>query len=188
MKAIQLFISFIFFSVYLFGQKPTVKDSVGQFSKQGIVVLNTSKISTENSLLDSITMVKTGLHYSFFYNNRKLRYPDVKKILITNEEARKYVGFANTNRITSNIFFGSGVIAICFTAIISIDRKDPSYFYRGAIMGGAFIIISIPLQIGFTKNMRKATDIYNSGLNLAYNHNDFNLQITSNGFGLVFRL
>ena len=55
-------------------------------------------------------------------------------------------------------------------------------------MGGAFIIISIPLQIGFTKNMRKATDIYNSGLNLAYNHNDFNLQITSNGFGLVFRL
>lgn len=90
MKAFQLFISFIFFSVYLFGQKPTV--------------------------------------------------------------------------------------------------KDPSYFYRGAIMGGAFIIISIPLQIGFTKNMRKATDIYNSGLNLAYNHNDFNLQITSNGFGLVFRL
>ncbi len=132
-------------------------------------------------------MVKSLRRITYFYKDRKLYYPQIKRILITNEEAGKYVGFANVNRITSDIFFGSGAIAICFTAIISIDREDPSYFYKGAIIGGAFIVISIPIRIGFTSNMRKAIDIYNSNLNLTYNHIDLKFQMTSTGFGLVFR-
>ena len=121
------------------------------------------------------------------YKGKELFYPQIKKILITNEEAAKYVGIANSSRITSDVFFGLGVLSVCFTAIISIDREDPKYFYRGMAVGGTLITISIPIRVGFTKGMRKAIDIYNGDLNLAYNQINLNFQTTSNGFGFVLK-
>ena len=187
MKIVSLLITFSLLSVYLFGQQPTVKDSVRQFPKQGIIVLNSGEASAETRTSDSIVMETKITQNTYYYKDKKLTYSIVKKILITNEEAAEYVGFANTHRIVSDVFLGSGIIAVCFSGIYAIDREDPAFFYKGAIVGGAMIVISIPFQILFTRNMHKSIDIFNRDLNLANNRTDLNLQMTSSGIGLVLK-
>ncbi len=187
MKFIPIFILFVFLSTGVFGQHPDNKDSIRQVTKQGTIVLTNNNTPAGYEMLDSITMKKRFLTTSYYYNNEKLSYLDLKKIILTNPETHNYVRLANVNRIWGNVLLGSGTIAIAYGLLQYPDTKNQDIVIKSLIVGGSFILLSVPMQFGYSKNIRKATATYNNGLKkFSYYNFGINLKLSTNGFGLVF--
>lgn len=65
----------------------------------------------------------------------------------------------------------------------AIAGGDPNWTL--AAIGGGLVVVAIPFSVAYTKNAKRAVELYNSGLaNQDISCIDFQFGITGNGLGL----
>jgi hypothetical protein len=132
------------------------------------VMLFATSVSSAQTTVDTLSMLKSGGKYVYFQGQREVRFFDLIKITEPNQEALKYMKYAKTNNTFANVFLGLGLISFGYGCLAYLDSGDQDKIMtgitRGAIVGGTMVLISIPLRIGKHKNTRKAIAAYNAGI------------------------
>ena len=111
---------------------------------------------------DSIFYIKESSGYSYHHKGKLIYYKNIKALLSLNPNAYKSLKKFKDNKMIGSVFaFAGGFMVGCTLGAI-VSGKDPQWYLAGA--GAFLIVLSIPTSIGARKNLHKAIDIYNSGL------------------------
>lgn len=117
-----------------------------------------------------------------YYNNWPQRHRDLLKITKHNPVAYNAVAKAGTNNAASIVFsaIGGGLIGWQLGNVVT--GQPVNKYLLGA--GLATIAITIPLDIAYKKNLRRAVNIYNRGVPMADRSTQLDIGICENGLGL----
>lgn len=117
-----------------------------------------------------------------YYNNWPQRHKDLLRITKNNPVAYNAVAKAGTNNAASIVFsaIGGGLIGWQLGNIITGEPVNK--YLLGA--GVAVIWITIPLDIAYKRNLRRAVNSYNQGVPTASRSKQLELGICENGLGL----
>jgi hypothetical protein len=112
--------------------------------------------------------------------NKRLNSEAVRSLLGNNSEALALYNSGRNKKTWGNVFFygGLGLVAANLVIGMNTDNSTTSYGGNGyypsvqsertnmtaAIIGGALIIASIPIKIGYPKKIKSALEKYNSGI------------------------
>lgn len=112
--------------------------------------------------------------------NKKVAPTEVRNILANNTEALALYNSGRRKKTWGNVLFYGGLGLVATNLIIGLNTDNSSTTYSGngyypsvqsertnmtaAIIGGALIIASIPIKIGFTKKIKSALEKHNSSL------------------------
>jgi hypothetical protein len=114
--------------------------------------------------------------------NKKLSPNEVRTLLATNSEALSLYNAGRNKKTWGNVLFYGGLGLVATNLIVSANTDNttvssynsnsygsPSVHSESAnmtaaIIGGALIVASIPIKIGFPKKIKAALDKYNTGL------------------------
>jgi hypothetical protein len=115
--------------------------------------------------------------------NKKVSSNEVRLLLADNPEALKLYNSGRTKKTFGNVFFYGGLGLVAANVITGMNSDNTSATYSGngyvsvksertnmsaAIIGGALIIASIPIKIGYPKRIKSAIEKHNSGLAETY--------------------
>ena len=122
------------------------------------------------------------LRGNVYYHSRPQRHKDLLKITKNNPVAYNAVAKAGTNNAASVVFsvIGGGFIGWQLGNVVM--GQPVNKYMLGA--GLAAIAITIPLDIGYKKNLRKAVHSYNEGVPLVTRSKQLELGLCENGLGL----
>jgi hypothetical protein len=140
---------------------------------------------------DTISMIKKGGTYKFYQQNKEVRFVDLAEIIKENPEATKNIRLAKNNRTFSNIFLGLGIITFGYGVLsglsATIEEGESSQLVSGTVagiaVGGALIVLSIPMRVAYKKKTRTAIDLYNQE-KLSSTNRNAKLQFGSTQYGL----
>ncbi|OXB22495.1 MULTISPECIES: hypothetical protein [Flavobacterium] len=143
-------------------------------------------IITTLFLVLSVSVFSQQLSYrsgGVVYNdaeNKKLSSNVVRAYLDTNAEALALYNAGRNKKTWGNVLFygGSGLVVANLIVGLTQDNTTVSYASNGygptvkseptsftaAIIGGAMIIASIPIKMGYTRKIKSAIAKYNEGL------------------------
>ncbi|WP_029271187.1 hypothetical protein [Flavobacterium sp. KJJ] len=112
--------------------------------------------------------------------NKRLNSNEVRSLLANNSEALALYNAGRSKKTFGNVFFYGGLGLVTANLLFGMN-SDPNYSSGGynpnpsektnmtaAIIGGALIIASIPIKIGYPKKIKSALEKYNSGLATTY--------------------
>lgn len=100
--------------------------------------------------------------YKFAYRDTKnVEIRRLRTMLNIDKENATYLKKAKTSKIVSTITGVVGGVLVGFSTASFIAGADINRVAPITIAGGALIAISIPLSIGYGKNMRKAVGRFN---------------------------
>ncbi|MEO7977989.1 hypothetical protein [Flavobacterium sp.] len=116
--------------------------------------------------------------------NKKMTSEEVRQLLTNNSEALSLYNSGRSKKTWGNVLFygGLGLIAANVISGMNSDNSTTSYPGNGnypsvqsdrtnmtaAIIGGAMIIASIPVKIGYPKKIKSALGLYNTSLTDKY--------------------
>lgn len=110
----------------------------------------------------------------------KLSSEQVRSVLGNNREALSLYNAGRSKKTWGNVLFYGGTSLVVANLVVGLTKDDTSVSYPGngyypsvtseptsftaAIIGGAMIIASIPIKIGYPKKIKSAISKYNDGL------------------------
>lgn len=131
---------------------------------------------------DSIIVKKT-LGSVFVQNNKNLTPKQLLEITAINPEAYQLMQKAKKNLDVSLVFGCIGGALIGYPCGTAMAGGDPEWAL--AAVGGTLVGVSIPFSVAYTKNAKKAVEIYNAGLTRPeLGYLDFKLSLMPGGVGL----
>ena len=124
------------------------------------------------------------------YQEKKISFAAVGRILDDNPQAFDYYQWANTNRMAGNVVLVVGAASVVVGSIIGIDQANensqPKKAFLGVWIGLPIMAISIPLNLTAKRNMVRAIGAYNQDLlKTASVKIKAELGMTSSGPGVV---
>lgn len=108
--------------------------------------------------------------------NQKVRADLVRALMNENAEALALYNSGRSKKTWGNVLFYGGVGLVATNLLIASNTDNNSYSggynpnpseksnMTAAIIGGAMIIASIPIKIGYPKKIKAALEKYNAGL------------------------
>lgn len=121
----------------------------------------------------------------FTSENSKMPSSEVKQLLATHPELLNLYQTGRTKKTMGSILMVGGVLFLAGDLLkgLTADEKYPSSL---TYIGGALIVVSIPIKAGYPKKIRSAIDGYNEQL---YGNNGTALKnisflSTTNGLGV----
>jgi len=131
-----------------------------------------------------ITIKKSFWGTKYIQNEKPLSLSELVSTMKSNQEAYNLAKTARSNYITSLIISGAGGFLIGFPLGDAIRGDKPNWPIAGA--GAALVLVSIPISISSNKKMKKAINLYNSGLSeSSYNFRPrYNFIANAKGFGI----
>lgn len=155
-----------------------------------IIIAFISKPSHSQKVSDSIKIVNKTAGYEYAYQDKKISFTAVGRILDNNETAYPHYITAYNFRATSNILVIAGGSIVVIGSIIAIARvnenNEQANTFTGVIIGLPLMALSIPTHYIAKHNMKKAIEIYNQDLSLStYYKVKTELGLTSNGIGFI---
>lgn len=112
--------------------------------------------------------------------NKRLSSDEVRQLLANNSEALSLYNAGRSKKTWGNVLFYGGIGLVATNLIIGMNTDNSTTSYPGngyypsvkseptnmtaAIIGGALIVASIPIKIGFPKKIKSALSKYNDGL------------------------
>lgn len=149
-----------------------------------ILILFTATIFAQNSS-DSI-VVKTGFWGNkYLLKGNPMSLTQLENTLSVNPEAIAYFNKAKSTQPITYILSAAGGALIGWPIGTAIGGGKPNWLLAG--IGAGLVIIDIPIAKSADKKLKKAVDIYNSGVS-AQSHSqnyDIHLGVVPNGLALV---
>ena len=154
------------------------------------------------SLLISTACFSQKISYAtggriFDSNNEKIKPSAVRELMKKNETALASYNAGRTKKTVGNILFygGIGLAAINLVSGLSsgleIDENGNVYHKKTkptlAIIGGAMVLTSIPVKIGYTKKIKNAIYDYNSNV-VELKKRESEISILANNQGMGIRI
>ena len=134
---------------------------------------------------DTIEVIK-GFGTVFRQNGNDLRPRQLLEITQTNHEAYLEMQKAKVNHDWGALYGGAGGFLVGWPIGTSLAGRKANWTL--AYIGGALILISIPLSSAYTRHAQSAVRIYNNGLKKTESFNpDFKLGLTNSGLCLSMR-
>ncbi|MCV9930887.1 hypothetical protein OIU80_01200 [Flavobacterium sp. LS1R47] len=112
--------------------------------------------------------------------NKRLSSDEVRQLLANNSEALSLYNAGRSKKTWGNVLFYGGIGLVATNLIIGMNTDNSTTSYPGngyypsvksertnmtvAIIGGALIVASIPIKIGYPKKIKSALAKYNEGL------------------------
>lgn len=112
--------------------------------------------------------------------NKKLNSDEVRKLLADNSEALALYNSGRNKKTWGNVLFYGGLGLVATNLVIGMNSDDITTTYPGngyypspqaertnmtaAIIGGALLIASIPIKIGYPKKIKSALEKYNNSI------------------------
>jgi vancomycin permeability regulator SanA len=119
-----------------------------------------------------------------YEGENKLSSDQVRSVLGNNKEALSLYNSGRSKKTWGNVLFYGGTSLVVANLVVGLTKDDTSVSYPGngyypsvtskptsftaAIIGGAMIIASIPIKIGYPKKIKSAISKYNDGLAQQY--------------------
>jgi len=144
-----------------------------------------------NFAQDTLTCKSNGRVFNS--NQQKLTSEEVKSLLVNNTEALHLYNIGKTKQTLGSILLYGGMSTVVIKHITMInkhsgtnslnaDTNNVMYF-----VGGAMVIIAIPIKLGFSKKIKRAVALINEDLkkpNTGFNIESTSFISNSNGFGI----
>lgn len=116
---------------------------------------------------DTLVCKKNGKIFNS--SNQKLTSDEVKDLMKTNLKATDLYSAGKTKQILGNIFLYGGIATVAinhYSALQKAKNIEDSETISNVpyIIGGAMIIMAIPIKIGFSKKIQKAVSLINDDL------------------------
>jgi len=128
--------------------------------------------------------VKRATGVVFLQNGQRLTPRKLLQITASNPEAHREMKAAKGNYDAGAIFSFAGGFLVGWPLGTAIGGGDPNWTL--AAVGAGLIVTSIPFSATYSKQSRKAVEIYNDGLRQAAAGSvEVRLGRTPNGLGLV---
>lgn len=139
------------------------------------------------SAADSITVKQEFGGSQICQDGKRLNMSQLGEELQFNEQAYKEFKGAKANYVVASIIGGAGGFMIGWTIGTAISGGEPNWALAG--IGAGLIVVSIPISQKVNKQVVKAVDIYNSGLETSscWEKTELRLAMTGNGVGLILR-
>lgn len=136
---------------------------------------------------DTIRMVKKSGAYHFYQKRKELKIAQLQSLLKTNDQAYKDIKSAKSSGTVSTVFAYAGGFLIGWPLGTALAGGKPNWALLG--VGAGLAGISIPFSQSANKKARKAVREYNSALtsNASASLKEFNIGVTANNVGLVFK-
>jgi hypothetical protein len=112
--------------------------------------------------------------------NQKVAPVEVRNLLANNAEALSLYNAGRNKKTWGNVLFYGGLGLVATNLVIGMNTDNTTVSYSGngyypsaksertnmtaAAIGGALIIASIPIKIGYPKKIKAALNSYNSGV------------------------
>lgn len=112
--------------------------------------------------------------------NRKITPDGVRQLLAKNKEALSLYNSGRSKKTWGNVLFYGGLGLVATNVIVGMNTDNTTTSYPGngnypsvksertnmtaAIIGGALIVASIPVKIGYPKKIKSALGLYNNSL------------------------
>jgi hypothetical protein len=140
-------------------------------------------------LMISIAGMAQQLNYGtggtvFTSESKKLTTNEVRQVLAKNSEALAEYNAGRNKKTWGNVLFygGLGLVTVNLATALTTDNTTSTFNpgdyspniksersnLTAAIIGGAMIIASIPIKIGYPKRIKKALGLYNNGTACIY--------------------
>ncbi|MFB3386311.1 hypothetical protein [Flavobacterium sp. LAR06] len=116
--------------------------------------------------------------------NKKLKPDEVRLLLANNSEALALYNSGRNKKTWGNVLFYGGLGLVATNLVIGMNSDNITATYSGngyyaspqsertnmtaAIIGGALLIASIPIKIGYPKKIKSALEKHNVGLADSY--------------------
>ena len=116
--------------------------------------------------------------------NKKLRPDQARALLADNPESLALYNSGRNKKTWGNVLFYGGLGLVATNLVIAMNSDDISTSYPGngyypspqsersnmtaAIIGGALLVASIPIKIGYPRKIKSALEKYNNGLANTY--------------------
>lgn len=140
---------------------------------------------------DTLTCKSSGRVFNS--NQQKLSSEEVKSLLVNNTKALHLYNLGKTKQTLGNILLYGGVSSVIVKHIsminkhsgtnsLNADTNNVMYF-----VGGAMVIIAIPIKLGFSKKIKQAISLINEDLkkpNTGLNIESTSFVSNANGFGI----
>ena len=143
-----------------------------------VVVISTASYSQK------INMETSFGGYKFTQNGETLKLSEVVNIMKSDNNAYELAKSAKSNYVLSQIMGGVGGFMVGWPLGTAIAGGKPNWILAG--VGAGIIVVSIPITSSANKKMRKAINLYNSGISsTSYNFRpSFSFISNVNGIGL----
>ena len=136
-------------------------------------------------LMISLSGFSQQLTYSsggnvYNHENKKMTPDEVRQLLANNNEALSLYNSGRNKKTWGNVLFYGGLGLVATNVIVGMNSDNTTTSYPGngsypsvqsertnmtaAIIGGAMIIASIPIKIGYPKKIKSALGLYNNSL------------------------
>ena len=134
---------------------------------------------------DSIYVAKNFLGYKYFQNDMRLNFNQLPYVMSENSEAHYLIKKAKSKYTISTIMSGTGGFLVGWQLATALFGGDPDWALTG--VGGALIVVSIPLNSRAMSLAFEAIDIYNSGISNASRRPEMHFGFTGNGAGILVK-
>lgn len=166
------------------------------------------KIITALFLMLSLASFSQQLTYKsggavYGSDNKKLSPDEVRKLMANNSEALSLYNEGRNKKTWGNVLFYGGIGLVATNLILGMTTHNSAVSGSGsyttvksertdmtaAIIGGALIVASIPIKIGYSNKIKSALTKYNNGVAENYLRNAKTTLISSRnqiGFRIEF--
>lgn len=142
-----------------------------------------SQIEETQIASDSIYFQKSFIVYKYYQWDTRINFNQLPAIMIKDQEAYALVKKAKKNYTVAAISSGIGGFLLVLQLANAIVSGEPNWTITA--VGGALVVVSIPIFSKSYKQSLKAIDKYNSGLGIRSHRVQLDLGTSKNGIGLI---
>ncbi|MEQ8471956.1 MAG: hypothetical protein RIC35_12265 [Marinoscillum sp.] len=135
----------------------------------------------------SIIMRKEFVGYQFYQEEKRLGVKQLLEAVRSNYQAYQQIQSAQSIHSLAVILSSAGGFMVGWPIGTAVGGGDPNW--KLAAVGAGFLAASIPISLTFNKKVRKAVNIYNSGLQTSTfkKKSEFKLLVGANTVGLTLK-
>ena len=142
-------------------------------------------ISYAQTTTDSVFVAKSFLGFKFYQNDVRLNFNQLPFVMEENPEAFNVIKKAKSNYTLSTILGGAGGFLLGWQLGTAAFGGNPNWALAG--VGGALIVVSIPISRKSYNLAFDAIDIHNGAVSGSARRMELKLGATSSGVGIVLK-
>lgn len=143
-----------------------------------------SSFSYAQTTTQPVELKKVFGGYQFYQGTKRLTMNKLVNSLKSNSESYAEIKKAQTNYYISSLIGGVGGFMVGFPIGTAMGGGEANWKMAG--IGAGIIALSVPISIRCNKQIKKATEIFNSSLNSTsfWNKHDLRLSLALNKAGV----
>ena len=143
---------------------------------------STSALSQDSTQIISVKSNFWGIH--FYQNQKKFTMKQIATIMEPNEEAYKLMQSARNSNTMAGVLGAIGGAMIGWNIGEALAGGDPNWTLSA--VGGAIVLVTIPISNSAYKKSKQAVELYNAGLKTTASRNttELNFSIAKGNIGL----